>query len=170
MTRMGYKIISISLILAGLLLIVDSQTGLTGAVLGFAVTNNTAKTLTGLVLLLLGAILFMVENSELEKKIRLTSSIKKYKSICKLAEDATRNQDVQREIDHLVYELSKGHLAGLPHIGYIEKTDVFYLRGRRGGRLYYRRTKEGYDIVGKSAKGKNQDQVIKQLEEKYHSS
>ena len=103
----------------------------------------------------------------LEKKIRLASLIQKDKGLRRLAEEATRNHYVQRELDHLIEELGKGHFGGLPGVRHIAGTDIFYLRGRQGGRLYYRKTNEGYEIVGKSAKGRNQEQVIQKLVELY---
>ena len=104
----------------------------------------------------------------LEKKISFTSKIKKNSSLKNLAEDASKNESVQRELDYLVLELSKGNLhAGLGRPGHLEGTDVYYLRGRNGGRLYYHKTKDGYEILAKSGKGSNQEKVINKLLEAY---
>ena len=87
----------------------------------------------------------------------------------RLTQEATRNQDVQRELDHLEREMQKGNFeAGLGHPGHIEGTDIYYLRGRNGGRLYYHKVgKFYYEIVGKSGKGINQQQVIDKLHDIY---
>ena len=112
------------------------------------------------------AVIFVILS--LEKKISFTSQIKKNSSLKNLAEDASQNESVQRELDHLVLELSKGNLhAGLGRPGHLEGTDIYYLRGRNGGRLYYHKTKDGYDILAKSGKGSNQEKVINKLLEMY---
>lgn len=139
---------------------------LTGSVIG--IPNELApSSLVVFSLLLISVVLLIF--ATLEKKIKLVSSIHQNESLRRLTEEATRNEAVQRELDHFVDELSKGHLAGLPQQGHIGRTDIYYLRGRRGGRLYYRKTEEGYEVVGKSAKGRNQDQVIQKLKELYSS-
>jgi len=105
--------------------------------------------------------------SKLEKKL-ISSEIKKHPAIQRLAVKATQNRDVQRDIDHLVYELSKGNLeAGLGKPGHIQGTSIFYMRGRKGGRLYFRKSPHGFDIVGKSAKGSNQQKVMEALKKTY---
>ncbi len=101
----------------------------------------------------------------LEKK--LTSAVRKEDSIRCLAEETARDDIVKRELDHLVYELGKGNLhAGLGRPGHIKGTDIFYLRGRNGGRLYYHQITDGYEILAKSGK-KNQEKVIRKLLEIY---
>ena len=90
--------------------------------------------------------------------------------MCDLAEEATNDQKIQRGIDHLAYELAKGNLeVGLGKPGHIEDTNIFYLRARNGARLYYRQTADGYEIVGKSKKGKNQEKTITALKEYYEN-
>lgn len=115
----------------------------------------------------------MVSISGLEKEIKLRSAINKNKGLLRLAKVATSNESVQEEIDHLIYELNKGNLeAGIGKPGHINGTDIFYLRGDAGARLYYHKVGESkeymlFEIVGKSKKGRNQDQVIRKLKEYY---
>lgn len=97
----------------------------------------------------------------------LTSAIKKT-GFRNLAEQATKDQSIKRELDHLTLQLSRGNLqAGLGTPGHIDGTDIFYLRGRNGGRLYYHKQGSGYQILAKSGKGDNQDQVINKLRTLY---
>lgn len=93
--------------------------------------------------------------------------IKKNQSILRLTEDAIQNQAVERELNHLIKELSKGNFeAGLGYPGHVEGTDVYYLRGDHGARLYYHKIGESsYEIVAKSTKGRNQNQVINKLKD-----
>lgn len=139
-----------------------------GAVIGISILNSSGVYFLGIFFILISYILFLAAQSELEKKLKLTSSIKEDNIMKRLAEETAENQQVKREIDHLVYELSKGNLeAGLGHPRHIKGTNIFYLRGRNGGRLYYRKTQEGYETVGKSGKGRIQDRVIERLKELY---
>jgi hypothetical protein len=101
--------------------------------------------------------------------ITLSSSIKDNPSLLRLTEDAVNDQAIERELNNLIKQLSRGNFeAGLGRPGHISGTSVFYLRGRNGGRLYYRKTGENqYQIVAKSAKGRNQDQVINKIKDDY---
>ena len=103
------------------------------------------------------------------EKIVLTSAIKKQPSLLRLTRNAVQDQNVEREINHLIKEFVKGNFeAGLGRPGPIQGTDISYLRGRKGGRLYYHKVDENrYEIVCKSAKGRNEDQVINALREIY---
>lgn len=102
------------------------------------------------------------------EKLILTTALESHPRLLRLAEEARKNERVKRELDHLKKELGKGNLeAGLGHPGHIHGTPVSYLRGRNGGRLYFRRTQHGYEIVGESGKERNQDQVIRALEETF---
>src|SRR3989344_462001 len=94
--------------------------------------------------------------------IVLSSSLKRNRALLRLAKEAVRSETIERELNHLISELNKGNFeAGLGHPGHIAGTNVFYLRGRNGGRLYYHHVGENhYEIVAKSSKGTNQNQVI----------
>ncbi len=78
-----------------------------------------------------------------------------------LIREAERLGDAaQREVDDLV----ERYLAGNhnPGIGtkHLER-DIYYLRGRNGGRVFYRETVDGYmEVLGKADKG-NEDRVIR---------
>jgi len=153
----------------GIFLLINSYSNITGAVIGVSASaNSIPNSFLGVLFIVSSIVLFATTHSELEK-ITLSSAIKKSPSILRLTQDAVRNQTVERELNHLVKELSKGNFeAGLGKPGHISGTDVFYLRGRNGARLYYHQIEENsYEIVAKSAKGRNQDQVIAKIEEIY---
>src|SRR3989344_8555763 len=130
-------VIGLSSLFIGILIFVfDSN--ITGAAIGINQNVSYAKFL--LLLLFFSVSIFLLTSSNLEKKIKLTSVIKKNDGIHRLVIEATVNQNIKRELDHLILELSKGNMnAGLHRQGHIEGTDIFYLRGRKGGRLYYHR-------------------------------
>ena len=108
-----------------------------------------------------------LEEAVKERKIVLTSSIRDNDSLQKLAIEAANDQSVQRGLNGLVRELSKGNLeAGLGRPGHINGTNIFYLRARNGARLYFQETENGYNTVGKSSKT-NQQQVINALKKIY---
>ncbi|MFE9404819.1 hypothetical protein ACFYNY_24165 [Streptomyces sp. NPDC006530] len=72
--------------------------------------------------------------------------------------------DAQKDFDHLFEELSKGDREpGLYNKVLTGTKDVRYARGRNGGRLFFRVTEEGVEIVGKADKG-NESKVIARLE------
>jgi len=155
------------LFLFSIFIIINSRLGFTGAVVG-VVGNIISNGFAGLFLLLVSGILFFIEGNG--EDIKIKSAIKKHKHLCDLAEEATNDQKIQRGIDHLAYELAKGNLeVGLGKPGHIEDTNIFYLRARNGARLYYRQTADGYEIVGKSKKGKNQEKTITALKEYYEN-
>lgn len=150
-------------------MLINSQSNITGAFIGIpASTNSFLNLFFGVIFIISSIILFATAHSELEKII-LSSAIKKSQPLLRLTQEAVRNQTVERELNHLVKELSKRNFeAGLGHPGHISGTDIFYLRGDRGARLYYHKIGENsYEIVAKSAKGKNQNQVINKLKEIY---
>jgi hypothetical protein len=164
--KKNHDLVGVTLFFTGLILLLIPHQNITGAVIGFS-ANFSMLNYIGVFFILVSAILFAATPSGLEK-ITLKSSIHSNTRLKRLAEDATNNQRIQQEIDHLAYELKRGNLeAGLGTPGHLSKTDVFYLRGRNGGRLYYRKAGYGYEIVGKSSKGRNQDQVIEEIEKAY---
>ncbi len=147
------------LFLAGSSCIVVSQPGVTGAFVG--VQSSGLFTPFGFVAVLASGVIFA---SGLESHARLTSSIKKDKSLARLANDAAESERAQKGLDHLSHELSKGNVPG--RVRHLEGTDVFYVSNDEA-RLYYRLTKNGYEIVAKSRKGRNQELVLNKLEKLY---
>ncbi|MAG77938.1 hypothetical protein CL616_01085 [archaeon] len=93
----------------------------------------------------------------------ILKSIRKYDSLVTQAKVATRNQKIQRDVDHLTKELDKGNFqAGLGRKKLFG--DIFYLRGRNGGRLFYRRIGEDtYEIIAIASKV-NEETVINLIE------
>ncbi len=164
------KVLSFVAFAIGVFFLINSQLSFTGAFLGARSITNIVSFALGILFLFIDILLFSTATMPLEKTVTLTSSIKKYPAILRLTQDAVKNQEVQRELDHLGRELQKGNFeAGLGHPGHIEGTDIYYLRGRNGGRLYYHKIgKFYYEIVAKSGKGTNQEQVIDKLRDIYH--
>jgi len=140
---------------------------ITGSFIGSLSSGSITNSFLGIVFLI-ASVLLVAAHSNLEK-ITLTSAIKKSSALLKLTKDAVENQKVQKELDHLVKELTKGNFeAGLGKPGHIKGTDISYLRGRNGARLYYHKTgKKHYEIVAKSSKGRNQNQIISKIRELY---
>ncbi len=168
--KRGKKILSLVIFIAGTMLLINAELNITGAFLGFKNMTTLLSFFIGIMLLFLAVVIFSTASLTLENKvIRLSSSIKSHPSVLRLTQEAVRSQIVEREMNHLTEELHKGNFeAGLGHPGHIEGTEIYYLRGRNGARLYYRRIGENdYEVVGKSAKGRNQEQVIDKLKEIY---
>ncbi|GGJ20977.1 hypothetical protein [Streptomyces lacrimifluminis] len=100
-------------------------------------------------------------------KVCVTSALGKESRLAKLAEEATKNQDVQREMNSLINKLMEGNdqpgkgSKALPH-------GIRYLRGHKGARLFFREVKDGFEIIGKSDKD-NEPNVIKELLSVYGS-
>ncbi len=153
----------------GIIFLINSQLNVTGAVIGPNNTFSSIGAFIGLVFIITSILVFSSAVA-LESRVNLSSSIKQHPPLMRLEKDAVNDEDVEREMNHLINELSRGNFeAGLGHPGHVEGTDIFYLRGRNEARLYYHRTgKDSYEVVGKSAKGRNQDQVINKLKEFYH--
>ena len=84
----------------------------------------------------------------------------------KAAEQASRNQTVQREMDNLFAQLSNGNMN--PGIGTkaLAGTDVSYARRANGARLFFRNVDGGIEVAGKADKG-NESQVIRRLMQLY---
>lgn len=167
--RITKQTISVILFVAGIFLLINSQSNITGEVIRISDSvNSILNSFLGILFIVSSIVLFATTSSKLEK-ITLSSAIRNHPSVLRLTQDAVKDKTIERELNHLVEELSKGNFeAGLDRPGHIKGTDVFYLRGRNGGRLYYHRIKEHhYEIVAKSAKGRNQDRVIAKIKEIY---
>ncbi|MEW2392844.1 pre-toxin TG domain-containing protein [Streptomyces venezuelae] len=96
----------------------------------------------------------------------ITSAVGKDAQLSKAAQQAGKNQAVQRDLDGLFEQLSRGNMN--PGLGSkaLAGTDVTYARGRNGGRLFFRNVEGGIEIVGKSDKG-NESKVIARLKQLY---
>ncbi len=168
-----FKILSFVFIISGLFLFVNSQTHITGAVIGFSESNYSFKSMMwGICLIGVAGILFLVGEAEetKDKKIKLTSTINNYDNLIKLAKNSADNQQVQKGLNHLIKELSKDNLEAGIGTKHLFK-DIFYLRGRNGERVFYRKAKENnheinYEIVGKASKH-TEDKVINALKKIY---
>lgn len=166
----------IALVTFGTGVLASGPSQITGAIVG--VNSDIASpisTFLGFFLVACGILVLATAPSQgLEKKIALSSAIKKDKGLLRLVEDAVRNEDVQRGLNHLIAELGKGNYeAGLGTPGHIEGTDIFYMREKNGDMLFYHQIGPNqYEIVGKASKA-NEQQVIDELrkthlKDKYH--
>jgi hypothetical protein len=91
------------------------------------------------------------------------SSIKNDSSLVKEAQKL--NGRVQDEVNNLVSEYVKGNMnpgLGSKHLF----GDIYYLRGRNGGRVFYRTADGVMDILGKASKA-NEQKVINILKSLY---
>ena len=165
------KYFIVILFLFGVFLLTYSNPTITGGFVGVSEIESSSMLVIGLIFIILSILILMTSHSNLEKII-ISSSIKKHPSLLRLTQDAVVNQTVERELNHLIKELSKGNFeAGLGHPGHIDNTNIFYLRGVNGARLYYHQVGDNsYEIVGKSEKGRNQEKVINKLKEIYLKS
>ncbi|MEU0661075.1 hypothetical protein [Streptomyces lavendulocolor] len=94
-------------------------------------------------------------------KVCVTSALGKGTKLSKLAEESTRNQDVQREMNALINKLMDGNdQPGKGSSGL--SGGIRYLRGDKGARLFFRQVGDGWEIVGKSDK-KLEPKVIAEL-------
>jgi hypothetical protein len=166
--KRGRKILSLIMFIVGTILLINAELNITGAFLGFKNVTTLLSFFVGIMLLFLAIVVFSTASLSLESRT-ISSSIKQCPSILRLTQEAVKDQFVEREMNHLIEELYKGNFeAGLGHPGHIEGTKIHYLRGRNGARLYYKRKGENdYEVVGKSAKGRNQEQVIDKLKQIY---
>ncbi len=106
------------------------------------------------------------EATEQKKEIR--SRIKEDPGLVRAAEEACKNMDVQKDINHLEEELAKGNEN--PGIGRKPICKgVIEHRGKNRGRLYVRESDDNeIEILAKSGKKKsNQQFVINRLKEIY---
>ncbi|MEU6993259.1 pre-toxin TG domain-containing protein [Streptomyces sp. NPDC046465] len=96
----------------------------------------------------------------------ITSAVGKDSQLSKAAQQAGKNQAVQRDLDGLFEQLSRGNMN--PGLGSkaLAGTDITYARGRNGGRLFFRNVDGGIEIVGKADKG-NEPKVIARLKQLY---
>jgi len=162
------KVLSLIMFIAGAIFLINAELNITGAFLGFKNMTVLLSFLIGIMFLFLSIVIFSTASLALEGKV-ISSSIKSHPSILRLTQEAVKSPIIEREMNHLIEEMYKGNFeAGLGHPGHIEGTKIHYLRGRNGARLYYRkRGEEDYEIVAKSAKGRNQEQVLDKLKEIY---
>jgi uncharacterized membrane protein len=166
------KILSLILFLAGILFLVNSQSNITGAVVGVSVLSPLINSIIGFILIISSGFLFMANSGgKRDLEFIITTNITD-KALQRYAKKALKNQQVKREMEHLEEELKKGNLeAGLGRPGHVNGTDINYMRGENGARLFYRRIGENtYQIVGKASgvqKKGNETQVYNKLIELY---
>jgi len=111
-----------------------------------------------------GVFLFLL--SSLEKKVqnekKMISKVKEDPLLLDVARKIGKNLVIRRDLNHLMQELYKGNTnpgLGTKHVG----EGINELRGRDGGRVYYRiNSFADYEILGYSDKN-TQKKVIERL-------
>lgn len=96
----------------------------------------------------------------------MSSGIGQDSLLTKAAQQAGKSQDVQRDLDHLFEQPSRGNMNPGRGSRALTGTDVTYARGRNGGRLFFRNVDGGIQVVGKADKG-NESKVIARLKQIY---
>ncbi len=139
-----------------------SSFSITGAVIGASSSNNFLSFLS-ITFFLVGVALIFAGG--IENKV-IGSRIKKDPLLLRVAEDIEGKDSIGRDVNHLIKELNKGNTN--PGIGTKTiSTGLYELRGRNGGRVYYRETQKGkYEILGYSNKA-SQNRVINRLKKLY---
>ena len=156
----------------GLLLLVNSQANITGAVIGASKTPSGAGFFAGASLILVSFILFAVSTGNLEKKIKkfkVINRIGDFGSFRRSSKKARRNRQVNTDLNNFYDQLEEnGYLQGGIGKHFLKDTKgIFALRSKDGARLYCRKIPGGYEVLAESSK-QNQDKVIKALKEIYH--
>jgi hypothetical protein len=174
------KIFGLLVFLIGVIFSLNSSMSFTGGFIGSGALIHSLSFFLGIAFLILGIIIFStsslyhqntapsLEQRAISKPYLISSSIKAHPSLLRLTEDTVEDPVIEREMNHLIEELSKGNIqAGLGHPGHIQGTKINYLRGRNGARLLFQQKgKDKYEIVAKASK-KNEQQVIDALKKVY---
>jgi hypothetical protein len=154
-----FKIMGLSFLAIGAIVLLNSFQGLTGFVI-FEGADVNYGWFVALWFLLGGIVLLMAK-----KHHKITSRIKDYGGLVRLAKESVKDQSVQKEINHLTEELYEGNAN--PGIGTRNLFgNISYLRGRNGGRVFYRPKPGGYEILAKASKD-TEDRVIDRLHDIY---
>jgi len=139
-----------------------SNFSITGAVIGTSTSNNFFSFIS-ITFFLVGVALIFAGG--IENKV-IGSRVKKDPLLLRVAEDIGEKDSISRDVNHLIAELNKGNTN--PGIGTkTVSTGLYELRGRNGGRVYYRESQKGkYEILGYSDKA-SQNRVINRLKKLY---
>ncbi len=160
-------ITSAFLFFAGSLLLLLPKAATTAAVIGTRATPLFSDWI-GLLIIFISCSIYLTGVAAVHAA-SVTNDIPNHPNLARYAKKAVHNQQVARELEHLTNELEKGHIhGGINHIGHLHATNIHYLRGKRGGRLFFHQKGEGYEIVGKSGKN-NEDAVINAIKKIYHN-
>ena len=104
---------------------------------------------------------YVVHNDSCPVRSRINES----PALTNYAQEAGKNQKVQQELDDLVQRYRGGNAnpgLGSKPLG----QGISYLRGRAGGRVFYRMVGGVMEILGKASKA-NEDDVINELKQLY---
>jgi putative component of toxin-antitoxin plasmid stabilization module len=133
-----------------------------------SITDLTSKNLIFVAFFFIGVFLFTREESKTKNKLEkivISSKVKEDPTLLRLARETGENQDAAKDINHLIFQLKKGDKS--PGLGTKPVfKGVYELRAKNGGRVYYQRVGNKYEILAYSDKD-NQPQVINRLVELY---
>ena len=148
---------SLILFLTGLSLIVFSKAIITGAFLGFQL-NYTQNLILGFILMIFSITIFLAGMPLENMVIDHTDT---FKDLAKLSGRSLKNEQVKREIPRLIEQLKHGNFQGGIGFSHLPQTkDIFYLRGKMGGRVFYHRLSEHkYELIAYANKN-NEQKVI----------
>ncbi len=161
------NMIKILVIVFGLVLIANSFVmKITGNVVSEDI--NFGSSILGILFVAVGIGLILSEGES-----KLVSVVKKDPTLYRIASELYGKQKVQRDINHLLEQLDRGNEN--PGIGTKKLFgSINYLRGRGGGRVFYRPFKDKYEIlayaIGTGAGGgkhQSERKVISRLEKLY---
>ncbi len=111
MKKTTLKILSFAIFLVGAAFLINYQTDITGS---FLDSNSTAYVFSfwiGIALLIVSVIIF--SSTLTLEKIALSSSIKKNPGLLRLTQETVRDEIVEREMNHLIEQLSIDQLGNL---------------------------------------------------------
>ena len=174
--------LGIGLLFIGLFMALTSRV-LTGAVIGSLSEQKNYIGVFGLIVFIVGVFLVFVEAVAERRKhpradisaglARIVSRVKDDPTLSRKSREIEGNTSIQRDINHLLLELVSGNEN--PGIG--TRTlfkNIKYLRGKNGGRIYFRDLTDGYEILAYAigtgqGNGKSQHErsVIRRLEQLY---
>jgi hypothetical protein len=166
------KFVGLFIFLIGVIFSLNSSLKFTGAFIGSETLTHSFSFFLGLAFLILGIIIFSTASlynlsPTLERRVvsnSLSSSIKEYPSLVRLTKEAVEDRYVQKDMNHLIQELSKGNLQAGSGLKHLPGTPFIYARSG-GARLFFQQTGgDSYTIVAKASK-KNEQKVIDKLRE-----
>ncbi len=172
MRRRSFLFLGLSCLFLSLIFSTSSL-WISGSVIGFPSKSPESSILS--IFFLLIAIALFVSGRYFGERYKVTSAIGekderghyKFPHLVRLAQEAGENENVQHDLDHLIEQLIKGNTEAGLGTKHVDGTPISYLRGNRGGRLFYMQLGQNrFEIVAKSSKA-NEQKVIDEIRAEY---
>lgn len=162
------KVFGVVLIIIGIVFILNSFWGISGFVIFEGLEDFLGDKIgfaIGMVLVAGGIFTLVLSKERLENMI-IASRVKEDSFLSRIAKGVGKKEPINRDINHLISELNRGNTN--PGVGTKSiSPGIYELRGRNGGRVYYKDSSGGrYEVLGYSDK-ETQDKVIKHIRKKY---